>query len=227
MPNVDYIERIRDKCDIDETDVVSDNSILLNLSSAIRTYQNIRPLEESCVIRLNRVYTHLLSEATKWSKHQSNITALNIISASPDDNELEVRDIQQGVQIDLYRVDYVDGQPYIKFGTLFTGTYKVYYTYFELEMDAFDTVIQEGLVFLAASNVCSKLAAKYNKVFSSQMTYDQASYKQKTANYQDLAEAYNKQALDILNISEETRNQAFSMFAKWPYLERRIRIVGI
>lgn len=150
----------------------------------------------------------------------SRIEAIEFISRQPNVNPDNMQTIMSYIRKDVYVLTYSDNlqQYIIKFVGRLTGTYRVYYTYHigihemqeKLATDEID-----GIIYLAASFACEKIAAKFARVFTNKIPADVMAFRDKVNYYNDIANEYREIAFNILDINEKTGNMAYSTIASW------------
>lgn len=150
----------------------------------------------------------------------SKIEAIEFISRQPNVNPDNMQTIMSYIRKDVYVLTYSDNlqQYIIKFVGRLTGTYRVYYTYHvgiqemqqKLSSDELD-----GIIYLAASFACEKIAAKFARVFTNKIPADVMAFRDKVNYYNDIANEYREIAYNILDINERTGTMAYSTIASW------------
>lgn len=150
----------------------------------------------------------------------SKIEAIEFISRQPNVDPDKMQALMSYIRKDTYVLDYSNtlNQYVVKFVGKVTGTFRIYYTYAitlndisaELTQDEID-----GLIYLAASFACEKIAAKYARVFTSKIPADVQAFRDKVEYYNEIANEYREIGYNILDINERTGTMAYSTIASW------------
>lgn len=222
-------ERVAELCSDNNYELLPTIAYTNALSSALSFYLKAKPRIASFIANVvSSLYIPIPNNLNPPfnPNNGSKIEAIEFISRQPNVNPDNMQTIMSYIRKDTYILTYSDNlqQYIIKFVGRLTGTYKVYYTYniglSEIQ-EKLTTDEIDGLIYLAASFACEKLAAKFARVFTSKIPADTQAFRDKVEYYSDIANEYREIAYNILDINERTGTMAYSTVASWG--ARRVR----
>ncbi len=191
------------------------------LSSALSFYQKAKPLVANFIARVSSsFYIEIPSNLNPPFDYNkgSRVENIEFISRNPNiTNTTSLQTVMTYIRKDTYVVQYSTdlNKWVIRFIGRINGVYRVYYTYIVNDISMFRQDEIDGMIYLAASFACEKIAARFARVFTQKIPADTIAYRDKVEYYKDISKEYRDIAYNILDINEKTGTMAYSTVASW------------